>query len=156
VRSASASASASLADDDSITHNTPTLAWFCLDSLLDSIRALRRKGRAEDHLHRLHLTLISTIPSLPLSLLPRILDEARAIIVERPSAGADEEAAARKKELVQALFDEILENVGDREKEFALRWWYDHREELETMARSTVATAKAVTTPAEPVAIPRL
>ena len=34
------------------------------------------------------------------------------------------------KELVEELFREILENVGDREKEVIMRWWYEVREEL--------------------------
>ena len=36
----------------------------------------------------------------------------------------------RRKELVEELFREILENVGDREKEVIMRWWYEVREEL--------------------------
>jgi hypothetical protein len=36
----------------------------------------------------------------------------------------------RRKELVEELFKEILERVGDREKETVMRWWYDIRTEL--------------------------
>jgi len=36
----------------------------------------------------------------------------------------------KRKELVEELFKEILERVGDREKEFVLRWWYEVREEM--------------------------
>jgi hypothetical protein len=36
----------------------------------------------------------------------------------------------RRKELVEELFREILEKVGDREKGLVMRWWYDVREEL--------------------------
>ena len=28
---------------------------------------------------------------------------------------------------MEALFAEFLEGVGDREKEAAIRWWYQHR-----------------------------
>lgn len=31
---------------------------------------------------------------------------------------------------MQALFKEISENVGDQEKEFAVRWWYEHRDQM--------------------------
>jgi len=36
----------------------------------------------------------------------------------------------RRKELVEELFKEILEKVGDREKEAVMRWWYNVRAEL--------------------------
>ncbi|THH05099.1 hypothetical protein EW146_g9993, partial [Bondarzewia mesenterica] len=36
-----------------------------------------------------------------------------------------------RQELVDALFKEILERVGDREKEFAMRWWEENRAILE-------------------------
>lgn len=80
--------------------------------------------------------LIATVPSLPLALLARVLTEIRAIIIActpiqgqvAPLGAAG--AEGRRKELVEALFGEILERVGDREKEFVLRWWYDNQEEL--------------------------
>jgi hypothetical protein len=34
-------------------------------------------------------------------------------------------------ELVRDVFKEILENVGDREKEYCLRWWEEQRDALE-------------------------
>lgn len=83
--------------------------------------------------------LISTVPSLPLDLLPRVLDEIRAIIMQgrkrhidlgsTPARLADREA--RRKELNQVLLSEILEGVGDLEKDFVMRWWYDNRHILE-------------------------
>jgi hypothetical protein len=50
----------------------------------------------------------------------RVLDEIRNIIV---NVGEPRE----KKELTDELFAEILENVGDREKEASMRWWYTNR-----------------------------
>lgn len=35
-----------------------------------------------------------------------------------------------RKELIEELFKELLERVGDREKEIVMRWWYDEREGL--------------------------
>lgn len=90
----------------------------------------------EAQLHRLHLTLISTIASLPLPLMIRALEEIRYIITAQtrsdggvPGVGDDVETE-KKKELVDALFTEILEGVGDREKESAMRWWYANRQKL--------------------------
>jgi hypothetical protein len=34
-------------------------------------------------------------------------------------------------ELVREVFKEIMENMGDREKEYCLRWWEEQREEFE-------------------------
>jgi hypothetical protein len=93
-------------------------------------------------LHRLHLTLISTVASLPLPLLMLALEEIRMVIVTCPQRtivglpAEDEPKTTRKRqnewwsELVKALLSEILEKVGDREKGEGMRWWYEHREEL--------------------------
>ncbi|KAH7885077.1 hypothetical protein F5I97DRAFT_1928494 [Phlebopus sp. FC_14] len=93
-----------------------TLAWFCIDSLLTACKTLD-----VDRQHRLHLALISCIPSLPLALLPRALSAVIEIIDATP------EPEPRRSELVDALFHEILENVGDAEKEYAVHWWNDQR-----------------------------
>ncbi|TFK68447.1 hypothetical protein BDN72DRAFT_681562 [Pluteus cervinus] len=156
VRSASTSAIA--ADQDA----TYTLAWYCVTQLLGAIDALRttidtqtrgatENAAAKNQLHRLHLTLISTVSSLPLPLLARVLEEVRIIIVAYQGSDSGAAPARRprvkdkgrhsdkakaeqlgklRSELVEALFTEILEKVGDREKEEAMRWWYDHREKL--------------------------
>ena len=39
-------------------------------------------------------------------------------------------AYERRKELLEALFSELLEKTGDREKEAAVRWWYQNRDLL--------------------------
>ncbi|KAG6916031.1 hypothetical protein DXG01_008754 [Tephrocybe rancida] len=118
------------------------LGWYCINLIVDVIRGLSSEETEGDslerssqqRLHRLHLTLISTVSSLPLSLMIRALEEIRSIItirrqsdsgVERVKDGVEEER--RRKELVDALFVEISERVGDQEKEAAMRWWYMHR-----------------------------
>ncbi|KAF9465773.1 hypothetical protein BDZ94DRAFT_1159342 [Collybia nuda] len=122
-----------------------SLAWYCVESLLDMIRKLTPAERGtgigknvlnEAQLHRLHLTLISTVASLPLPLMVRALEEIRYIITAQtqsdgdvPGVGGSVEAET-KKELVKALFTEILEGVGDREKEAAMRWWYTNRQKM--------------------------
>lgn len=77
----------------------------------------------------------------------RVLEEIRIIILTCPwsDSGVEvmeepEEAVSlaqstnakpnQRAELVEALFSEIMGQVGDREKEAAMRWWYDHREKL--------------------------
>ena len=120
----SASASAYVADVSTLANDRYALAWFCVDSLLRTIHSLSHSAVSEEErLHRLHLTLISIVPSLPLTLLARVLDHIRTIITSSSTG-------ERKQELIQALFDEILEKVGEREKEFAMRWWHDNREAL--------------------------
>ncbi|KAF8817202.1 hypothetical protein BYT27DRAFT_7205062 [Phlegmacium glaucopus] len=144
-----------------------TLAWYCVQLLIDTIRDLspplpyisqipKGKSKAQENpepdnnltkvdnrIHRLSLMLISTIPSLPLTLMLRALDEIRIIIMahsrSRNDSGIDDgnkdealqsERKGRKKELLEALFAEILEKIGDREKETAIKWWYRYRPAL--------------------------
>ena len=81
---------------------------------------------AEERVHRLQLTLISTVPFLPLPLLPLVLDDIREIIT-RADEASEPGARGRREEMVDALYEGILDRMGDREKEFALQWWYDNR-----------------------------
>jgi len=95
--------------------------------------------------------LISTISSLPMTLMLRALDEIRIIIMtayshsssrSRDDSGVDDgnkdeedeasqsERKGRRKVLLEALFCEILEQMGDREKEGAIKWWYTCRPDL--------------------------
>ncbi|KAG6844469.1 hypothetical protein H0H87_006693 [Tephrocybe sp. NHM501043] len=120
------------------------LGWYCIDVILDVIRGLLSEGAqgsggqdSQQRLHRLQLTLISTVSSLPLPLMIRTLEEIRNIITRpRQSDSGVEmeehvvEEERRRKELVDALFVEILEKVGDQEKEAAMRWWHIHRQSL--------------------------
>ncbi|KAF5382313.1 hypothetical protein D9757_008479 [Collybiopsis confluens] len=105
------------------------------------------RGERERH-HRLHLVLISCVSTLPLALLGRVLDEIRSIIIPLASttttapnstttatattiATTEKENKAshlgddtpRRTELIQSLYHQVLEMVGDREKEYVLRWW---------------------------------
>lgn len=95
----------------------PALAWLCVSSTLATCKEL---GQDIDRRHRLHLALISSMPSLPLALLPRALSAVKDVI-----DGALNDAS--HKELVEALFEEIMENVGDAEKEYAVHWWNERR-----------------------------
>ena len=148
-----------------VPDDTYTLAWYCIQLLVDTIRDLspltytsqnpKGKGKApqeklvkvdnntmktEDRTHRLSLMLISTVSSLPMSMMLRALDEVCVIISAYSSYSSssqddskDEEGSQserkrrRKKELLEALFSEILEKIGDCEKEAAMKWWYRYR-----------------------------
>lgn len=95
-----------------------SLAWFCIDCLLAAIAS--HSERDDERKHRLHLTLISCVPSVPLALLPRLLDPIRSFM----DAAQDEK---ERQELIDALFAEIKVRVGDREKEYMIRWWGELR-----------------------------
>ena len=146
-----------------VPDDTYTLAWYCIQLLVDTIRDLsplsytsrNSKGKekalpktklaeadnntmkTDERTHRLSLMLISTISSLPMSIMLRALDEVYVIISAYSSSSRDDdgnlegssqsERRRRKKELLEALFSEILEKIGDCEKEAAMKWWYTHR-----------------------------
>ncbi|KAK7048188.1 hypothetical protein R3P38DRAFT_3256846 [Favolaschia claudopus] len=124
VRSASSS-TASSCEGSASTFPTRlgdayALAWYCIDALLAAIRDAASQGDTE-RVHRLRLTLISSVPSLPLVLLPRVLEEVKTAIL------SSEGDARAGRELVEAMYEEISERVGDQEKEVVLRWWYENR-----------------------------
>lgn len=95
----------------------PALAWLCISSILATCK---ESSQDLDRRHRLHLALISTLPSLPLASLPQALSAMKEVV---DSTSND----ASRKELVEALFQEIMENIGDAEKEYAVHWWNERR-----------------------------
>jgi hypothetical protein len=111
-----------------------TLAWFCIQSLLDVLSALSHhttsgsnsatQGDAE-RAHRLRLMLVSSLPAIPLRLLPSGLEEIRKCI-------ASEDDKGRREELVGEVLKEILERVGDREKVVVMKWWQNNRDSFST------------------------
>ncbi len=106
----------------SASASTPAMGNFCLSSLLSTLSSLSAKEDAQRR-HRLRLVLVSTLSALPLAVLPDAL-----------AAVADEirySKSGERTELVREVFKEIMENVGDREKEYCLRWWEEQREALE-------------------------
>lgn len=95
-----------------------SLAWFCISILLEAIGTRRTQNNpGSDELERLHLTLISLTSNVSVTLLGRILDEVGGII-ER------EKVPQQKKILIDSLYEEVIERLGDMEKEAALKWWY--------------------------------
>ena len=111
-----------------------TLAWFCIQSLLDVLSALSphttsgpnhtAQGNAE-RAHRLRLMLVSSVPAIPLRLLPRGLEEIKKCIAGEGDKG-------KREELVGDMLKEILERVGDREKVIVMKWWQDNRDSFFT------------------------
>ena len=106
----------------SASASTPAMGKFCLSSLLSTLSGLSAKEDAQRR-HRLRLVLMSTLSALPLVVLP----DALAAVADEIRDSKSEE----RSELVREVFKEIMENVGDREKEYCLRWWEEQREALE-------------------------
>lgn len=106
------------------------MAWFCIQSLLDVLSTLSLhttsgsnstvQGDAERE-HRLRLMLVSSLPAIPLRLLPRSLEEIKKCI-------ASEDDKDKREELVGEVLKEILERVGDREKVIVMKWWQSNRD----------------------------
>lgn len=150
-------ASASGLNVDAVPEETLVLAWYCIQLLLDAIASkssMAEKGKQrmemdKERLNRLHLTLISTIPSLPLVLMLRVLEEIKIIITSLPPLPSPSQPSSilapslspstqlvrgtitERNELIKALFDELIERVGYREKSAAMQWWYQNRMELQ-------------------------
>ncbi|KAI0631994.1 hypothetical protein C8Q77DRAFT_1210348 [Trametes polyzona] len=140
----------SASSDDSPNPEGDSMAWFCIEVLLQAIRKASLESSAcpksrapSEHLHRLHLALVACVPAVSLSLLPRLLDEVKAIIT---SLSADEQSVDMRDELVQALFKAILQDVGDAEKEYVVGWWLENRENL--VERDTTSAADLADLPA--------
>lgn len=96
------------------------LTWFCVSSLVDEIKCLDLTNPDQKEQYtRLVLSLISLVPVMPSStpLLPKLLEEIENIVRHQP----EEE----KKMLSNAIYEEILRRVGDGQREFILRWWFD-------------------------------
>jgi len=106
----------------SASGNAPAMGQLCLSSLVSLLTRLSEAGDAQRR-HRLRLVLVSTLSALPAVVLPYGLDAVSDAIRD----SKDEE----RWELVREVFKEILENMGDREKGYCLRWWEEQRDALE-------------------------
>jgi hypothetical protein len=127
-----------------------TLGWFCITELVKALKEEEEKHTGGEKLHRLRMALVSCVSAAPFVLLGEVLDEVQRTITEadtrpRPSeikgkgkasatetAGIPKQALTlkRKQELIRALYREVIEEVGDREKEFVIQWWYANLELL--------------------------
>lgn len=99
-------------------------AWFCIDKFL---RAALSAADDQEHQQSVRLAVVASVSAVSLAVLPRLLDTVLDEMIT-PLASADRRQYAE--ELVDALFEEISERVGDMEKEFAMRWWDEHKGRL--------------------------
>jgi hypothetical protein len=111
------------------------MGQFCLSSLLSVLVGLSAvdDGTARRR-HRLRLVLVSTLSALPLGVLPDALNAVSDAI--RDSRGEEQ------RELAKEVFKEIMENVGDQECVYCLRWWEEQRDALEDSGEETSGKGK--------------
>ena len=107
---------------NSASGDAPAMGQLCLSSLVSLSTGLSATRDAQRR-HRLRLVLVSTLSALPLVVLPDGLNAVSDAIRD----SKDEE----RWELVREVFKEIMENMGDLEKECCLRWWEEQREGFE-------------------------
>lgn len=89
--------------------------WYPVEEL---VLAQQRYRNDDARAHRLRLALISCASAVPgVDMLDRILGEIRKVIKGRQE--------------VERLGQEVIERVGDREKEFVIRWWAENRKRFE-------------------------
>jgi hypothetical protein len=108
------------------------LAWYCVNSLKQEIQNIdaSKDSLASDtqsssasapaaaqRRHRLCLTLISLVSAVPLRVLVSLTEKLGRLITEAP----EETRGIFMEEVKQ----EIMERVGDAEKQFCLDWWGD-------------------------------
>ncbi|KAF8505304.1 hypothetical protein JB92DRAFT_3122491 [Gautieria morchelliformis] len=96
--------SAASSGDEAIT-------WLCIDALLEALASHSSSSTQMS----LHLTLVSLISCVSLSLLSRLLSEVEKVL--------DYVSGTDRAELGEAVVEEITHKVGDREKEIVLSWW---------------------------------
>lgn len=104
------------------------LSWFCIQLLIDKIIGLTSKPGSKagsEELRRLRLTLLSVVPSisLPSPLLDRLLS-AIGLLVRKESSEQERSI------LLAAMYEVIVSEVGDAEREFVMRWWFSLLEKL--------------------------
>ncbi|KAK1226251.1 hypothetical protein PQX77_010724 [Marasmius sp. AFHP31] len=112
-------------------------------------------ARKEERLHRLRMAMMASLSAIPYVLLREYLAEVKRALSQAEAMGVQEETRKgkekeqrvegeagsllagddilfgakrppKKEELVQALYLEAMERVGDREKELVMGWWYEN------------------------------
>lgn len=111
------------------------LARYTIQSINDAIRREQDSAR----LHRMHMMLVASVSSVSLRMLPSVLEDIRGILITAVPENSASQHALRQ-DLINALFTEIMENVGDQEKEYAMTWWHLHRPAAQTMIQVAPVT----------------
>ena len=94
-----------------------TRVSLCIDHLISVIHsAPTENAQSDEYKKRLILTLISVMSAVPFRLLPRVLDEVKLAVADAPDS-------EWKEELLEKVRQEIMDQVGDAEKEYCLNWW---------------------------------
>ncbi|KAF8759146.1 hypothetical protein RHS01_02450 [Rhizoctonia solani] len=107
----------------SASFHEPELGWFCIEQIVGAIKQLTGKGpEKQDQILRLQLALVSSVPSISPSKLLPILD----IVYDQIRS-----SSASRSTLSEAAYHEIVERLGDREKDIALRWWMGVKSAIE-------------------------
>ncbi|QRW27597.1 trafficking protein MON1 [Rhizoctonia solani] len=107
----------------SASFHEPELGWFCIEQIVGAIKQLTGKGpEKQDQILRLQLALVSAVPSISPSKLLPILD----IVYDQIRS-----SSASRSTLSEAAYHEIVERLGDREKDIALRWWMGVKSAIE-------------------------
>lgn len=102
------------------------LAWHCVDSLRKAIQGpfltvpqeSPEASSRNQHRDRLCLTLISLIPAVPFRVLEPLTELLTSLILE-----AREGEKETSEIYLEEIKREIMERVGDGEKQFCLDWW---------------------------------
>ncbi|KAG8714327.1 hypothetical protein FRC11_008890 [Ceratobasidium sp. 423] len=109
----------------SASFHGPELSWFCVEQLVGTLKQLIAQGpEKQDQILRLQLALISAISAVSTSkLLPMLGIVYDQIIANNASRGT----------LAEAVYHEIVERLGDREKDIALRWWMSIKSDIDVL-----------------------
>ncbi|ELU44932.1 Mon1 domain-containing protein [Rhizoctonia solani AG-1 IA] len=91
----------------SASFHEPELGWFCIEQIVGAIKQLTGKGPVP-----------SISPSKLLPILDIVYDQIRS-------------SSASRSTLSEAAYHEIVERLGDREKDIALRWWMGVKSAIE-------------------------
>ncbi|KAI0345822.1 hypothetical protein BDW22DRAFT_1353428 [Trametopsis cervina] len=129
-------ASRALVRSASTMRDGDVFAWYCIDALLRASRSLDHSADKEYRERRqsLRLATIATVSSVSLTVLERVLGAILEEIYDDTGVGSSpgdrELERSESEELVNALFEEISERVGDEGKEFAMRWWNQNKRRM--------------------------
>lgn len=96
------------------------LAQLCVDKLLETLQASEGP-----QIHRLRLTLIALISSVDYVLLPPLLAQVKAQVLL-------EFDPIQRVVLKAAVFKQVLHQIADAEREIAMRWWLEVRDEFDS------------------------
>ncbi|KAG8893809.1 hypothetical protein FRB99_001696, partial [Tulasnella sp. 403] len=101
------------------------LAQYCINKLLSALQEASSNSTSEGITNTFHLrrTLVSLISALDSNLLHGLLPEVRQQVLR-------ETDPPRRLKLKELAFKQVLEMVSDAQREMAMKWWLDVRDEF--------------------------